>query len=129
VSLSTRYELPNGGAVELKGTYSFDYYLAVPIVEGHAHNPWLNKSYAVNRGNWVSEEEIRKNASDGIVTMHLHNDGDAHRDGMYWRDGSYPPYPPGEMKKMDRAIDLIRQNGMKTAPYFPTTNSATTLRS
>ncbi len=50
--------------------------------------------------------------------MHLHNDGDVHRDGLFWRDGSYPPYPPAEMKKMDQVIATIYRHGMKTAPYF-----------
>ncbi len=118
VILSTRYELPKGGNVALQGTYRFAYYLGIPILEGHAWNPWLNRSYAVNRGQWVSEEDIRKNAEDGITTMHLHNDGDAHGDGLFWRDGSYPPYPPEEMKKMDRVIATIHKYGMKTAPYF-----------
>lgn len=118
VNLSTRYELPKGGNVALQGAYTFDYYLGVPLLEGHAWNPWLNKSYAVNKGAWVSEDQIRKNAEDGIVTMHLHNDGDVHGDGLFWRDGSYPPYPPEEMKKMDQVIATIHRYGMKTAPYF-----------
>jgi len=50
--------------------------------------------------------------------MHLHNDGDAHRDGMFWRDGSYPPYPPEQMQRMDAVIATIQKYGIKTAPYF-----------
>ncbi|MCK5000541.1 MAG: hypothetical protein KAS23_13445, partial [Anaerohalosphaera sp.] len=118
LNLAPRYNLPEGGYVEFEGSYSFDYYIGVPILEGHAHKPWLNKSYAVNKGEWVSEEQIKANAADGIVTMHLHNDGDHHGDGMFWRDGSYPPYPAKEMKKMDEIIKLIHKHGMKTAPYF-----------
>ena len=118
VILSSRYELPRGGAVALKGSYSFDYYIGVPILEGHAYNPWLNKAYRVNKGQWVSEEKIKRNAADGIVTMHLHNDGDSNKDGLFWRDGSYPPYPPEEMKKMDKVIETIQKYGLKTVPYF-----------
>lgn len=118
VALSSRYELEKGGAVLLKGTYSFDYYIGIPILEGHAYNPWFNKSYRVNGGKWVSKEQIKQNAADGVVTMHLHNDGDSLRDGLFWRDGSYPPYPEQEMKKMDRTIALIHEYGMKTAAYF-----------
>ena len=118
LNLSASFNLPRGGFVELKESYKFDYYIGVPILEGHTYNPWLNKSYRVNKGNWVSEEEIKKNADDGIVTMHLHNDGDSNRDGLFWRDGSYPPYPPEEMKKMDKVIETIHKHGMKTAPYF-----------
>ncbi len=118
VMLSSRYELPKGGAVNLKGSYAFDYYIGFPVLEGHAYKPWLNRSFAVNKGEWVSEDEIKKNAADGVVTMHLHNDGDHHRDGMFWRDGSYPPYPPEEMKKMDAVLKTIKKYGIKTAPYF-----------
>lgn len=116
--LSPGFDLPQGGWVALKGTWSFDYYVGFPILEGHANKPWLNMSYGVNKGNWVSEEEIKKNGERGVATMHLHNDGDAHGDGLFWRDGSYPPYPPDEMKKMDGVIGTIHKYGMKTAPYF-----------
>jgi len=116
--LSPSFDLPQGGWVPLQGTWTFDSFIGIPILEGHANRPWLNQSYRVNKGGWVTEEEIKKNAENGVVTMHLHNDGDANRDGLFWRDGSYPPYPPAEMKKMDAVIDTIHKYGMKTAPYF-----------
>ena len=118
LQLSPSYDLPLGGWVILKGTWTFDYFIGFPLLEGHANKPWLNMSYQVNKGNWVTEEEIRKNAENGTVTMHLHNDGDGNQDGLFWRDGSYPPYPPAEMKKMDAVIGTIHKYGMKTAPYF-----------
>jgi len=117
-SVSTRYELPKGGWVPFKGTLAFDYYLAVPILEGHANNLWLDKGFQANGGKWVSEDEIKKNAADGIVTMRLHNDGDSLGDGLYWRDGSYPPYPPAELKKMNQVIATCHKYGIKVAPYF-----------
>jgi hypothetical protein len=117
-SISTRYELPKGGWVLFKGTLVFDYYIGVPILEGHAQKPWLDKGFNANGGKWVTEEEIKKNAADGIVTMRLHNDGDSKGDGLYWRDGSYPPYPPAEMEKMDQVIATCHKYGIKVAPYF-----------
>jgi len=99
LQLSPSFELPQGGWVPLNGTWTFDYFIGIPILEGHANKPWLNMSYRVNKGDWVTEEEIKKNAENGVVTMHLHNDGDGNRDGLFWRDGSYPPYPPAEMKR------------------------------
>ena len=117
-SVSTRYELPKGGWVLFKGTLAFDYYLGVPILEGHAQQPWLDKGFQANGGKWVSEEEIKKNAADGITTMRVHNDGDANGDGLYWRDGSYPPYPPAELKKMNQVIDTCHKYGIKVVPYF-----------
>ena len=117
-SVSTRYELPKGGWVLFKGTLVFDYYIGVPILEGHAQQPWLDKGFQANGGKWVTEAEIKKNAADGITTMRLHNDGDSKGDGLYWRDGSYPPYPPAEMKKMDEVIATCHKYGIKVAPYF-----------
>jgi hypothetical protein len=42
----------------------------------------------VNKGQWVSTEQIAQNAAKDIGTMNLHNDGDYYKDGMFWRDGS-----------------------------------------
>jgi hypothetical protein len=117
-SLSTRYVLPKGGWVLFKGTVAFDYYIGVPILEGHADQPWLDKGFHPNGGKWVTEDEIKHNAEGGIVTMRLHNDGDNNNDGLYWRDGSYPPYPPAEMRKMDQVIETCHKYGIKVAPYF-----------
>lgn len=105
------------GSVAVQGAYAFDYYLGMPILEGHAFNPWLNQRVAVNGGTWVSEEEIKKWAESGINIVTLHNDGPS-RDGLFWRDGAYPPYPPEEMEKMDRVIELCHEYGIKIAPYF-----------
>jgi hypothetical protein len=90
----------------------------VPILEGHANNPWFERSYGANRGEWVSEEEIRQNAELGVVTMTLHNDGDVNHDGLYWHDGSWPPYPADQMKKMAQVIENCHKYGIKTVPYF-----------
>ncbi|HUZ47255.1 MAG TPA: DUF6259 domain-containing protein [Terriglobia bacterium] len=118
LSLPSSPNLARGGFVSLKGRYSFDYYLAMPILEGHAHQRWLERSYGPNRGQWVSDNEIRRNAEDGVVTMTLHNDGDSNGDGLYWRDGTYPPYPPAQMKKMEHVIETCHKYGIKTMPYF-----------
>lgn len=117
-SLSQRYELPHGGTVLLKGTYVFDYYIGIPILEGHAYQPWLDTGITANRGKWVSEEEIKKFAERDINIVRVHNDGDENGDGLFWRDGSYPPYPPEEMKKLDKVIDTCHKYGIRIAPYF-----------
>ncbi len=116
--LSDYYVLPEGGKTAIKGNWSFDYYLAVPVLSGHAEAPWLNAAYKANGGAWISADTVALLAEKGLATMHLHNDGDHLRDGLFWRDGSYPPYPSAEMKKMDRLISAIHKAGMKTAPYF-----------
>jgi hypothetical protein len=111
-------ELARGGSVSLSSSYAFDYYLGMSILEGHAYRRWLESSFGPNGGKWVSDEEIRRKAEAGIITMTLHNDGDSHHDGLYWRDGTYPPYPPEQMKNMEHVIATCQQNGIKVLPYF-----------
>ncbi len=94
----------------------FDFYLAVPLLEGRAHKPWLHASFNRNRGEWVSTEEIRRWAEKGIQTVHCHNDGDCYDDGLFWRDGSYPPYP--DMDRYDKVLTDCRRAGIRTATYF-----------
>lgn len=118
LDLAPAYNLPKGGFIQASGTYIFDYYIGIPILEGRAQKPWFEKSYGPNRRQWVSEEEIKHNAEAGVTTMTLHNDGDANDDGLYWRDGSWPPYPPDQMEKMAAVIDNCHKYGIKTVPYF-----------
>lgn len=116
--LPTSSDLARGGFVTLKGKYSFDYYLGMPILEGQAHQRWLERSYGANRGQWVSDDEIRRNGEHGIATMTLHNDGDVNGDGLFWRDGSYPPYPPEQMQKMKHVLETCHKYGIKNLVYF-----------
>jgi hypothetical protein len=118
LALPTDPDLDRGGFLPLAGTYSFDYYLGLTVLDGRAHARWLERSFGPNRGQWVSDEEIRRNGESGIITMTLHNDGDEDGDGLFWRDGTYPPYPPDQMKKMEHVIDTCHQNGIKVLPYF-----------
>jgi hypothetical protein len=94
----------------------FDFYVAFPILDGQAHRPWLHAGFNRNRGNWVSTEEIQRWAKSGIQTVHCHNDGDAYGDGLFWRDGSYPPYP--DMDRYDKVLADCRRAGIRTATYF-----------
>jgi hypothetical protein len=118
LELPTYPDLERGGFVELSGSYAFDYYLGLSILEGHAHRPWLEVSFGPHRGQWVSDDEIRRHAEGGLATMTLHNDGDAFGDGLFWRDGTFPPYPPAEMAKMEHVIGTCHQNGIRVMPYF-----------
>ena len=103
-------------AVSLPSDCVFDYYLAVPLREGHAHGPWVHTSFSRNRGDWVSTDEIRRWAEKGIQTAHCHNDGDYYSDGLFWRDGSYPPYP--DMDRYDKVLQDCHEAGIRTATYF-----------
>jgi hypothetical protein len=106
------------GATAVKGVCKFDYYIGMPILEGHANKPWLHSTFNRNKGDWVSEETIKQWAESGIQTGHCHNDGDYYNDGLFWRDGSYPPYPPEDMGKFDNVIETCHRYGIKLATYF-----------
>jgi hypothetical protein len=103
-------------AVAVANRPAFDFYLAVPLLEGHAHKPWIHTSFNRNRGNWVSAEDIRSWAEKGYASVHCHNDGDYYGDGLFWRDGSYPPYP--DMDRYDKVLEECRRVGIRTATYF-----------
>ena len=102
--------------VSLSTACLFDFHLGVPILEGHARKPWVHTSFNRNRGNWVSPEEIRRWAEQGYQTVHCHNDGDYYDDGLFWRDGAYPPYP--DMDRFDAVLRECRRQGLRTATYF-----------
>ncbi len=103
-------------ALWLTHTCSFDYYLGIPIREEHARKPWFHTSFNRNRGEWVSASQIQRWAESGIQTVHCHNDGDYYDDGLFWRDGSYPPYP--DMDKYDKVIAGCHAAGIRVATYF-----------
>ena len=103
-------------AVPVPGNCVFDYYVAVPILDGLGRRPWLHTSFNRNRGDWVSTEEIQRWAQKGVQTVHCHNDGDYYKDGLFWRDGAYPPYP--DMDRYDKVLADCRRVGIRTATYF-----------
>ena len=114
LSISPLWSADEG--VPLPSSCVFDFYLAFPILDGRAHRPWLHTSFNRNRGAWVPADEIRRWAEKGIQTVHCHNDGDYYGDGLFWRDGSYPPYP--DMDRYDQVLTDCRRAGIRTATYF-----------
>ncbi len=102
--------------INLTNACAFDFYLAIPLREGHAQRPWLHTSFNRNRGNWVAAEEIQRWAQQGLQTVHCHNDGDYYDDGLFWRDGSYPPYP--DMDRYNQVLEECHRAGIRTATYF-----------
>jgi hypothetical protein len=118
LDLSPPFNLARGGFVTAADKYVFDYYLGIPILDGRGRDPWFERSFNPQGGKWVSDEQIKTNASLGVMTMTLHDDGDANHDGLYWRDGAWPPYPPDQMKKMGDVIASCHEQGIKTVPYF-----------
>ncbi len=103
-------------ALALPTRCAFNFYLGIPLIEGHALRPWLHTTFNRNRGNWVAPGQIRAWAAEGIQTVHCHNDGDYYDDGLFWRDGSYPPYP--DMDKYNKVIGDCHEAGLRVATYF-----------
>ncbi|NPV47570.1 MAG: hypothetical protein HPY69_11470 [Armatimonadetes bacterium] len=108
-------DVPRGGVV-LEGDYDFRSYMGVPIISGRANRLFLHRSF--NRKHWPTEDQIRSNAERGVCTMHFHHDGDTFRDGQFWRDGSYPPFGPEDMREYDRVIADCHRHGIRVATYF-----------
>lgn len=106
----------NAAPILLTNSCTFDFHLGFPILTGSAQQPWLHTSFNRNRGNWVSTNQVAHWAAQGYQTVHCHNDGDAFDDGLFWRDGSYPPYP--DMDRYDQVLNDCRKHGIRTATYF-----------
>jgi hypothetical protein len=106
----------SGPTLTVSNLCAFDYYIGLPLLEGRAQLPWFHTSFNRNRGDWATAQQIRTWAEQGIQTIHCHNDGDYYEDGLFWRDGSYPPYP--DMDKYDRVIADAHSAGIRVATYF-----------
>jgi hypothetical protein len=102
--------------VVVSALLTFDYYLGLPLLEGHALTPWFHASFNRNRGDWVSTNQIQQWAAEGLQSVHCHNDGDAFGDGLFWHDGAYPPYP--DMDKYDKVIADCHKLGIRVGTYF-----------
>lgn len=100
----------------LTAPLSFDFYLGWPLLEGHALTPWSHGTFNRNRGDWVTPDQWQSWTASGIQTVHCHNDGDYYGDGLFWKDGSYPPYP--DMEKFDQVIAECHRRGIRVATYF-----------
>lgn len=121
LNLSAGAVMPRGGFLEWRQPATFDYYIGFPVLPGHANRIWLHDSMRGTRnheGRELTEADVRAWAEAGIREITLHNDGDAFGDGIFWRDGSYPPYPPHIMRRMDELIDLCHRYAIRVAPYF-----------
>ena len=108
------------GAMQAKGTYIFDYYIGMSILEGHAVEATSHKMFGREKGKWTSEEEIKQWAGRGVKIGTFQDACHYYGDGMFWRDGMYPPYPPKEMAGLDKVLETCRRYGIKVAPYFST---------
>lgn len=98
------------------GTVTLDYRIGIPIISGRAHKPFLHASFT--RHDWPTEARIKAWADGGVRTAHFHHDGDTFHDGLFWRDGVYPPFGPEDMAEFDRVLSTCRKYGIRATTYF-----------
>jgi len=111
-----------GETVELAGRYEFDFFMGLPFVQEHVR-PLLrtvgasNATAANGSLTFLSPERIAE-LGQHHGQLVRHHDDSPRPDGIYWRDGSYPPYPPEQMRQLDTCIAELRRHGIATTPYF-----------
>ncbi len=109
--------------VTLKGTYTFDFFMGLPFVQERVR-PLVRAIGSLlvarqdRRGTrFPGIETVRNEGKQGVQLARLHDDGPG-PDGLFWRDGAYPPYPPQRMREMDRCLRRCHQSGIRVVPYF-----------
>ncbi|MBO4491596.1 MAG: hypothetical protein J5944_09580 [Lentisphaeria bacterium] len=107
----------------LESTMPFDFRIAFPFVREKMVplSPCSGNLFRSGRGfdhRWPAEDDFRKMEEAGVTLMRLHNDGDGADNGIFWRDGAYPPYPPEQMAAMDTALEAAERHHICVVPYF-----------
>ena len=107
----------------LAGTRSFTYSMALPhvrknIVPLRVGSGGLLRFSRHFEQCWPTGADFAQWKQAGVTLMRLHNDGDIWHNGIFWRDASYPPYPPDEMRKMNECLSEAARAGIGVVPYF-----------
>ena len=106
-----------------KGDTVFGFSLAFPYVKKNIVplSPCSGNLLQEDRGfagRWPTDEDFGRWEKAGVSLMRLHNDGDSLRNGIFWRDAAYPPYPPEEMMKMNQMLETAHRHHLDAVPYF-----------
>lgn len=107
----------------LQGDFTFTFTVALPyvkpqIVPIRPGSGGIFKFADGFAGRWPTATDIARWQEAGVTLMRLHNDGNSFNNGIFWRDGAYPPYPPDEMAKMADFLEAANRAGIAVAPYF-----------
>jgi hypothetical protein len=97
-----------------KGNYTFSYYLGLPRIVEKTNRKWRHLSFGNHP--WPSDEEIRRWAENGVNLVRLHNDYSD--DGVFWRDGAWPPYDDRGMAEVRRVVATCHRHKIQVVPYF-----------
>lgn len=110
-----------GETVELAGRYEFDFFMGLPFVQEQVRplmrTVGTSNSTTLGELTFLGAERIAELGRHQGQLLRHHDDG-PRPSGVYWRDGSYPPYPPEQMRQLDACVDGLRQQGIATTPYF-----------
>lgn len=63
-------------------------------------------------------EELTALEKAGYDLLRFHWDNDKYKNGIFWRDAVYPPFPPAEMKRMDALLAEAHRHRIAVVPYF-----------
>lgn len=116
-------DCPQEGKYIESGTHELSFRMALPFVKRNIVPLRMLTTEMLRfdrdfEHRWPTKEEIAEWQKLGATLMRLHNDCDRYQNGEFWRGGSYPPYSPEEMKKMDRFLADSNQVGIAVVPYF-----------
>lgn len=119
VSLCPLDSWPHG--LPLSGRYVFDFHMGLPFVHEHVR-PMVHGGDGIPTGSGPARrlpthEEIVGLAERGVSLLRLHDDS-PQEGGVFWRDGTYPPYPPERMRAMDACLADLAAHGIACTPYF-----------
>jgi len=119
VSLCPLDSWPEGR--RLSGRYVFDFHMGLPFVHERIR-PLVCGGDGIPTGRGPERRlpnhaEIAAMAARGVSLLRLHDDS-PQPGGVFWRDCSYPPYPPAQMQAMDACLADLRAHGIACTPYF-----------
>jgi len=114
------------GSIAIQGRHEFDFFLGLPFVQervrpmfrvGGVLNELGSRRKAAPRNVFMNHENIAELGAHHAQVVRLHDDS-PQPEGIFWRDGSYPPYPPEIMKTMDASLADLHAHGIGCTPYF-----------
>lgn len=116
-------DCPQEGKYIEAGTHELSFRMALPFVKRNIMplRMLTTEMFHFERDfehRWPTDQEIADWQRLGATLMRLHNDCDRYQNGEFWKGGCYPPYSPGEMKKMDTFLEKANNAGVAIVPYF-----------
>ena len=101
--------------MKLSGIRCLELNFGLPFIKPR-EKVFMHTMHAAAWSDWISDKEIKKLAGAGVTLMRFHCD--YREDGVFWRDGVYPPFDKRGMKELKRVINACHRNGIKIVPYI-----------